>query len=32
MNFKIAKFGFLKAGRFRNKLYQAVMFRINDYF
>ena len=28
MNFKIAKFVFL----FKNKLYQAVTFRINDYF
>ena len=29
MNFKIAKFVFLK--NTLNKLYQAVMFRINDY-
>ena len=34
MNFKIAKFVFLKTrlkNRFENKLYQPVMFRINDY-
>ena len=31
MDFKIAKFVFLKTGWFKNKLYQAVTFPRNDY-